>query len=242
MSERSASRGLTLVVPAYNEADTLPQTMPRLVAHAASIDPELQVIIVDNGSTDATRDVMTRIAGGDQHFIALHTSVRGVGSAMRTAIPHIRYDRVVTVDADLTTDLRFIAEAVDLLDQGWDIVCGSKVLGEQQRHPLRVAATGLLGWLGQRGLGVPHDVSPGAKGYRRDVLRAYCGEIGAGSGYLLNILVVARDRGVRVTSIPVRCNDRRPSRYNLAAEGGYRFGHVLWLMVRRLMRRIRGSA
>jgi glycosyltransferase involved in cell wall biosynthesis len=242
MSERSESRGLTLVVPAYNEAETLPQTMPRLVAHAASIESPLQVIIVDNGSTDATREVMTRIAGGDPRIVGLHTSVRGVGSAMRTAIPHIRYDRVVTVDADLTTDLRFIEEAVELLDHGWDIVCGSKVLGAQQRHPLRVAVTGLLGWLGHHGLGVPQDVSPGAKGYRRAVLRAYGGEIGAGSGYLLNILVAAQHSGVRVTSIPVRCNDRRPSRYNLAAEGGYRFGHVLWLMVRRLMRRIRGSA
>lgn len=230
--------GLTLIVPAFNEADTLPRTMPILVERAAAVDPQLQVIIVDNGSTDGTEHVMQRLAQRDGRVTGLRTDVRGVGSAMRTALPYIAHDRVVTVDADLTTDLSYLTDAVRLLDEGWDVVCGSKVLGQQRRSPLRVAVTGTLGWLGHHALGVPHDVSPGAKAYHRRVLRKYGNEIGRGSGYLLNILVAARGNGVRVTSIPVTCDDRRPSRYNLVAEGAYRFGHVFWLMMRRLAGRI----
>jgi hypothetical protein len=74
----------------------------------------------------------------------------------------------------------------------------------------------------------------GAKSYHRHVLETYGREIVRGSGYLLNILVAARSNGLRVTSIPVSCSDRRPSRYNLLVEGTYRFKHVSWLIVRRL--------
>jgi len=66
------------------------------------------------------------------------------------------------------------------------------------------------------------------------VLEKYSAEIGRGSGYLMNILVASRGNGVRVTSIPVHCEDRRESRYNLMVEGAYRFGHVFWVMLRRL--------
>src|SRR5215510_2911896 len=86
---RTAMTGLTLVVPAFNEVDTLPRTMPVLVERAAAIDPALQVIIVDNGSTDGTEQVMNALVRSDGRLVGLRTDIRGVGSAMRTAIPHI---------------------------------------------------------------------------------------------------------------------------------------------------------
>lgn len=230
--------GLTLVVPAYNEEDTLPRTMPRLAEEASRIDPAVQIIIVNNGSTDDTRAAIDALAAADPRILGLHVDVRGVGGAMRAAIPRIAHDRVVTVDADLTTDLRYLAEAAQRLDEGWDVVCGSKVMGAQRRNPLRASTTALLGWLGHQALGVPHDVSPGAKGYRLRVLKRYEREVGRGSGYLLNILVAARGKDLRVTSIPVNCDDRRRSRYNLLAEGAYRFGQVFWLIWRRMTGRI----
>jgi glycosyltransferase involved in cell wall biosynthesis len=226
---------LTLVVPAYNEEETLPRTMPALLAVAERIDPSVQIIIVNNGSIDGTRQAVDRLVRDDNRFVGVHIDVRGVGAAMRAAISRVTGDRVITVDADLTTDLRYLEEIARLLADGWDVVCGSKVSGTQRRHPLRVVTTSTLGWLGRRALGVPEDVSPGAKGYRRRVLERYEHEIGRGSGYLLNILVAARGDGLRVTSVPVSCDDRRPSRYNLIAEGAYRFGHVAWLIVRRTL-------
>ena len=229
---------LTLVVPAFNEDETLPRTMPRLLEAAAAIEPAVQIIIVNNGSTDGTRAAVDRIAAGDSRFLGMHIDVRGVGAAMQAAIPNLAGRRVITVDADLTTDLRYLGETARLLDEGWDIVCGSKVSGTQRRHPLRVVTTSLLGWLGRRALGVPEDVSPGAKGYRLEVLQRYEHEVGRGSGYLLNILVAGRGAGLRVTSIPVSCDDRRRSRYNLVAEGAYRFGHIAWLVTRRATGRI----
>jgi glycosyltransferase involved in cell wall biosynthesis len=229
---------LTLVVPAFNEEETLPRTMPRLLDAAAVVDRDVQIIIVNNGSTDGTHAAIGTLTAADRRFVGVHTDVKGVGAAMRAAIPHVRGERVITVDADLTTDLSYIDEAVRLLDNGCDVVCGSKIAGRQRRSPVRVAVTALLGWLGRTALGVPEDVSPGAKGYRRDVLQRYQHEIGRGSGYLLNILVAARTTGLRVTSIPVSCDDRRRSRHNLIAEGAYRFGHVAWLLGRRAFGRI----
>jgi hypothetical protein len=177
--------------------------------------------------------VLDAVAATDRRFLAVHVQERGVGAAMRAAIPQLAGRHVITVDADLTTDLEYVARMARLLDDGWDVVCGSKVSGIQRRHPLRIVTTSLLGWLGRSALGVPEDVSPGAKGYRREVLRRYEHEVGRGSGYLLNILVAAQGSGLRVTSIPVSCDDRRKSRYNLVAEGAYRFGHVAWLLARR---------
>ncbi|MGH7563895.1 MAG: glycosyltransferase family 2 protein, partial [Gemmatimonadota bacterium] len=127
------SRAVSLFVPAYNEATTLVDTMPRLLRTVEKDTSDVQLVIVDNGSTDATTAVAKDLASADPRIVALRIPERGVGSALRAALPHFLHERVVAVDADLAMDLAFIGESLRRMDGGADVVIGAKRSDVQDR-------------------------------------------------------------------------------------------------------------
>ncbi|HEY7530524.1 MAG TPA: glycosyltransferase family 2 protein [Gemmatimonadota bacterium] len=229
-----APGGVSLFVPVYNEEAILAETMPRLLRVAEGLGRELQLVIVDNGSTDSTPAVLERLAEADRRIEPLRLPRPGVGAAMRAALPRFRHPFVLAIDADLTIDLGFVADAVRALDAGADAVIGNKDAGEQRRPLLRLATSKVFTWVMTRGAGFPfHDVSIGAKGYRSSVLRRFEERIETGSKYVLEVLMAAHDAGLRIVEVPVACRDERESRFNLLHEGVHRFGHLFGLVVRR---------
>lgn len=233
-SSLAVTDAVSLFVPVYNEAATLPETMPRLLRAAEGVAREVQLVVVDNGSTDATPAVLDSLAGADPRVLGLRLPLRGVGAALRAALPHFRHTRVIAVDADLAVDLSFIGEALRRLDHA-DIVVGAKEARTQDRPLVRVLVSDLFVLVMRRGLGLPyHDVSIGAKAYRTAILHRYEGLIGRGSNYVLDILMQAHADGLRIEEVAVGCVDTRPSHFNLLHEGFYRFGHLFGLVLRRL--------
>lgn len=225
---------VSLFVPVYNESPILSDTMPRLLRAAEEVASEVQLLIVDNGSTDATAAVAGQLAAADPRIVALRIPERGVGSALRAALPHFRHERVVAVDADLAMDLAFIHESLRRMEKGADVVVGAKRSDVQDRPFLRVLVSGLFVFVMRHGLGVPfHDVSIGAKAYRRDLLHRYQHLIGRGSNYVIDVLVQAWRDGLRIEELSIACEDNRPSHFNLLHEGVYRFGHLFGLVLRR---------
>ncbi|HWC07033.1 MAG TPA: glycosyltransferase family 2 protein [Gemmatimonadota bacterium] len=236
------NRSVSLFVPAYDEAGTLFDTMPRLLRAAEEVAPHVQLIIVDNGSTDTTVAVARDLAAIDPRIVPLRIPERGVGAALRAALPHLRHDAVVAVDADLAMDLSFVGDALDRLTSGADVVVGAKRTDAQNRPRLRVLVSDLFVFVMRRGLGVPfHDVSIGAKAYRKELLERYEGLIGRGSNYVIDILVQAWRDGLRIEEIGVACEDNRKSHFNLLHEGVYRFGHLFALVLRRRLGLLRPS-
>jgi glycosyltransferase involved in cell wall biosynthesis len=230
---------VSIFVPAYNEAGILSDTMPRLLRAAEEIAPDVQLLIVDNGSSDATTPVIRQLAEADSRIEGLRIPARGVGTALQAALPHIRHERVVAVDADLAMDLDFIGRALRRMESGADIVVGAKRSEAQARPFHRVLVSDLFVFVMRRGLGVPfHDVSIGAKAYRRDVLLRYRHLIGRGSNYVLDVLVQAWRDGLTIDELSIACEDNRPSHFNLLHEGVYRFGHLFGLVVRRRLGRL----
>lgn len=231
---------VSIFVPAYNEAAILGDTMPRLLRAAEEIARDVQLLIVDNGSSDTTTLVIGQLAEADSRIEGLRIPGRGVGTALQAALPHIRHERVVAVDADLAMDLDFIGSALGRLESGADIVVGAKRSEAQARPFHRVLVSDLFVFVMRRGLGVPfHDVSIGAKAYRRDVLLRYRHLIGQGSNYVLDILVQAWRDGLTIDELSIACQDNRPSHFNLLHEGVYRFGHLFGLVARRNLGRLR---
>lgn len=93
---------LSVLIPAYNEAATLAEVVERVIA----VDVEKEIIIIDDGSSDGTWDVIQELAARWPEVIVplRHEINRGKGAAIRTAIPHLTGDVVVTQDADLEYD------------------------------------------------------------------------------------------------------------------------------------------
>jgi glycosyltransferase involved in cell wall biosynthesis len=233
---------VSLFVPAYDEADTLVHTMPRLLQAAEEVAANVQLVIVDNGSTDTTIAVARDLASTDPRIVPLRIPERGVGAALRAALPHLRHDAVVAVDADLAMDLSFVGDALDRLSGGADVVVGAKRTEAQDRPWLRVMVSDLFVFVMQRGLGVPfHDVSIGAKAYRKELLNRYERLIGRGSNYVIDVLVQAWRDGLRIEELSVACEDNRKSHFNLLHEGVYRFGHLFALVLRRRVGLLRPS-
>lgn len=119
---------ITIVVPCYNEEEGLPYLAERLRAVAADFGAKhpLSVILVDDGSTDATWEVMQRHFGNDPRATCLrHEANRGIAAASLTGILASRDETVAVIDSDCTYDPALILDMVPLLAPDVSVVTAS---------------------------------------------------------------------------------------------------------------------
>ncbi|MBI2301969.1 MAG: glycosyltransferase family 2 protein [Armatimonadetes bacterium] len=114
---------LSLVVPAFNEEQALPLLHERLTAVMAGLGEDYEIVVVDDGSRDGTRDVLARLAGADSHLRYLVLS-RNFGHqlALTAGLDHARGDAVISLDADLQHPPELIPELVRRWREGHEIV------------------------------------------------------------------------------------------------------------------------
>ena len=124
---------LSVVMPVYNEFATVEASVGRVRAIAGQV--ELEIICVDDGSTDGTREVLSRLERqGVVDRLILHERNSGKGSAVRTGIAHATGEVVVVQDADLEYDPRELPRLMEpILDGRADAVFGSRFLGGAHR-------------------------------------------------------------------------------------------------------------
>lgn len=164
---------LTVIVPAFNEERTIGELLRRVLA----LPIALEVIVVDDGSTDRTGDIAGSIAGTDGRVrIETHSINRGKGAAIRTALPGVRGSMVVIQDADLENDPRdLLTMAARFSDPNVSVVYGSRWLGASLRR--RLSSSFLASWILSRltnhfyGSNIT-DVPTCYKMFRNEVLRS----------------------------------------------------------------------
>src|SRR5262249_4938440 len=121
---------LSVVMPVYNERGTLPEVLRRV--RACGIATE--IIVVDDGSTDGTRELLAALRGEADLRIILHDRNRGKGAALRTGFAQATGDVVVAQDADLEYDPADYAKLIQPIVEGdADVVFGSRFKGDEQR-------------------------------------------------------------------------------------------------------------
>ncbi len=144
-------RKLTVVVPVFNERNTLVEVVRRMRAVDLPDGIEREIIIVDDGSTDGTRDVLRQL-GDSTVRIVLHDVNRGKGAALRTAFGHATGEYVLVQDADLEYDPEDWPKLLNPVLRGRArVVYGSRFTGER-RNML------LLHWIGNRFLSMTTNV------------------------------------------------------------------------------------
>jgi glycosyltransferase involved in cell wall biosynthesis len=123
---------LSVVIPVYNER----QTIELLLKRVEAVPYDKEIILVDDASTDGTREILQRLAGDyrDQVHLVLHPQNRGKGAAIRTAIEHVTGDIVIIQDADLEYDPQdYPALLGPILDGHADVVFGNRFHGGPHR-------------------------------------------------------------------------------------------------------------
>jgi len=162
---------VTLVVPVYNEAASLPTTMPVFVDYCQRTNRKL--VVINDGSKDGTKKILSTYDTHDGVTILHHKVNRGYGSAIKTGIAHTDTEFVVTVDADGQHQLADIDALYEVcIQEDADMVVGNR--GTQRSSLYREIGKWLIRKILLLLLPIPiHDVNSGMKLYRTQLAQRY---------------------------------------------------------------------
>jgi glycosyltransferase involved in cell wall biosynthesis len=219
---------LSVVMPAFNEKDTIEEIVRRVLV----VPLRTQLIVVDDCSTDGTRDILTRLAGELGFTLLLQPRNRGKGAALRRGFSAVEGDLVVIQDADLEYSPEEFPQLIELICQGRaDVVYGSRFLG---RHRVflftHYAGNRLLTFLTNVLYNTMlTDMETCYKVMRVEVLRSMTLH-SDGFGIEPELTAKIFKRGYRVYEVPITYDGRG---YDEGKKIGWRDGVVaLWVLLR----------
>jgi glycosyltransferase involved in cell wall biosynthesis len=170
MSSKPVPPDVSIVIPVYNEVESVPELAARLTAVRDDLPPS-EVVLVDDGSSDGTSQLLEELHRSDPWFqIVRLTRNFGQTPALAAGFEHARGRVIVTMDADLQNDPSDIRRMLEKLDEGYDVVSGWRVDRKDKYWTRRfpsAAANKLISWISKVRL---HDYGCTLKAYRRDVV------------------------------------------------------------------------
>ena len=191
---------ISVVVPALDEAPSLEQLHRELAAVAEAQGYDMQIVFVDDGSTDDTWRVIEQLAVEDPRVLGIRFRRNfGKAAALSAGFDAAAGEVIVTMDADLQDDPAEIPHLLAKLDQGYDVVSGWKRLRHDPWH--KVWPSRVFNLLVSRLTGVHlHDHNCGIKAFRRDVIH----EVKLYGELHRFVPVLAVSRGFRVGEVVVQ--------------------------------------
>ena len=228
---------LSVVIPAYNEARRLPSTLTRVREHLGARGVEHEIVVVDDGSTDATAEVAR--AAGNAVRVLRHQPNRGKGYAARRGMLAATGERRLMTDADLSTPIEELAKLEAELDRGFDVAIGSRAIAGARievRQPAYREAMGRLFNVLVQALLLPglSDTQCGFKLFTAEAAEAAFTPCRLdGFSFDVEALYAARRRGLRIAEVPVVWRNDAATRVSLGG-GGAAFVDLLSIRLRAL--------
>jgi glycosyltransferase involved in cell wall biosynthesis len=220
---------LSLVFPCYNEAERLPQTLAAYLAELPRQPGAVEVLVVDDGSTDQTFAVAQAIAAQDDRVRIIRSQPNhGKGFGVRTGVLEANGALIVFTDADGSYGPGEVARVTAALADA-PVAIGSRPAGWATGPPARRLASRLFNRAIQALLGLPFgDTQCGLKGFRRYAARELFGRARVdGFAFDVEVLFLARRLGLAVSEVPVRAEVRDGSKVQLAVDALGMLGDVL---------------
>lgn len=230
---------LSVVIPAYNEEARIGPTLDTVVRWLDEHSGDYEIIVVDDGSNDATTRIVAEAANGRERIrlVALGRN-RGKGAAVRAGVLASKGAEVLFSDADLATPITELPKLRERLRSGFDIAIGSRgIVGadiQVRQHPIRelmgrtfnVIVRALV-------IGGIRDTQCGFKLFRGDVARELFAEAQLdGFAFDVEILLLARGR-YRIAEVPVVWRHIEQSKVSPGRDAARMFLDVIKLKLKR---------
>ena len=217
MSEPAAAPEISVVVPAFNEVESLPVLLAELRAALAGCGRSWEVVVVDDGSTDGSAELVRAEAAADARIRpVLLAANSGQSAALAAGFAHMRGRIIVTLDADLQNDPADLPRMLAALE-GADLVSG--IRARRRDSALRLLSSRIANSFRRKVLGDPvTDIGCSFKAYRRETLEGLPMFIGV-HRFLPALCVF---RGARLVEVEI---SHRPRRHGTSKYG---LGNRLW--------------
>ncbi len=163
---------MSIIVPAYEEAESLPELAERIRTACVEGGFSFRVWVIDDGSRDDTWAAVRALHDEDPRFVGLRFQRNyGKSAALSVGFERAQGRYVVTMDADLQDDPAEIPALIDKLEEGHDLVSGWK---KERKDPLtKTIPSRFFNWVTRQISGLPlHDFNCGLKVYRREVVKS----------------------------------------------------------------------
>ncbi len=199
---------VSIVLPAYNEADRLENTIERTIETLGDITKSFEIIIAEDGSKDGTDKISESLAKKYDFIVHLHSDERlGRGNALNNAFKISKGKILGYIDVDLATDMVHLEELIQSIREGYDFVTGSRMLPESnvQRPLKRGLASKGFNYLTRLMLGSKlYDHQCGFKSFNRNSLFAILDRVEDKHWFWdTELFVRAQKEGYKVKEFPV---------------------------------------
>lgn len=198
---------LSIVIPVYNEEETIPLLYDAVIAAMQAVDQPWELILVDDGSKDQSYQRLSDLAQKDSQHVRVIGLRRNFGqtAAIAAGIDHASGEIIVLMDADLQNDPQDIPLLLEKINEGYDVVSGWRAKRQDTfitRTLPSLFANKLISWVTGVHL---HDYGCTLKAYRREVITGFrlYGEMHR------FIPVYANSVGARIIEVPVRHHPRK---------------------------------
>lgn len=225
---------LSIVVPVYNERSRIASTLSQILEYVAARLERWEIVVVDDGSTDGTLELVGEICGDVPAVRLLRNPAHcGKGFAVRHGMLHADGKYLLFTDADLSSPITEAGRLLEPLKEGYDVVIGSRALKPEWIHLRQSWMRETSGRAFNRCVraltALPYrDTQCGFKAFRREAAQAiFSRQTIAGFGFDVEVLYLARLLGYRTLEIPVHWSNDARTKVRFLRDGGRMLGDLL---------------
>lgn len=224
---------LSIVIPAFNEARRIPDTLAQLATYLAAKPWDWEIRVVDDGSTDGTVEAVAAASRRNPRIVVQQEPHRGKGGAVKAGLLAARGDYRFMCDADLSMPpselVRFLPPALSnfAVAIGSREGAGARRVGEPwRRHFVGRVFNRAIQWLAVPGIA---DTQCGFKMFTADSVRAIFPHVTLeGWAFDIEVLSIARAKGLRIVEVPIEWHHRPESQVSVFRDS--------WRMLRDLLK------
>lgn len=222
---------LSVVIPAYNEKRRIGDSLTKIYTYFKKQDYDFEIVVIDDGSDDETLNLLKKYSQKIPNLIILkNESNRGKGFSVKKGVLKSRGDIILFTDADTSTPIEEIDKLISWLKNGYQIAIGSRDLPESQVEIHQRWYRELMGKTFNRIIRIIlnldyYDTQCGFKCFRRDAaLEVFQSSKVCGFSFDVEILFIAKQRGIKVKEVPVRWYNSPESKVRLIRDSS----RMLW--------------